>query len=161
MMLVEVIRYSLLAIIQICVWELMAFPSWLITSSCSIHFRRVSCFLRMQDRPDRRILMRKGCVLLLYKRREADRFRWPCIEQEILAIISEQYTWLMQRLSIEQTQKIKKIEIEKLLLFCVKKRNYLMTKTVLSFKKAAYPQEYAWIFLLSSMLSGEKHAPFG
>lgn len=50
--------------------------------------------------------------LLLYKRLEACRFQRTRNEQEVLAITPEQYTWLMQGLSIEQTRTIKKIQPE-------------------------------------------------
>ena len=40
--------------------------------------------------------------LLLYKRLEAGKFKWPRNEDDVKAITPEQYTWLMQGLSIEQ-----------------------------------------------------------
>lgn len=39
--------------------------------------------------------------LLLYKRLEAGAFQWPRNQKEALAITPQQYTWLMQGLSLE------------------------------------------------------------
>ena len=47
--------------------------------------------------------------LLLYKRLEAGKFKWPRNEDDVKAITPEQYTWLMQGLSIEQKKIIKKV----------------------------------------------------
>ncbi|MEY8357333.1 IS66 family insertion sequence element accessory protein TnpB [Lachnospiraceae bacterium 54-53] len=58
------------------------------------------------------LLMGTGYFLLLYKRLEAGRFQWTRNEQEVLAVTPEQYTWLMQGSSIEQTRTIKKIQPE-------------------------------------------------
>ncbi len=46
--------------------------------------------------------------LLLYKRLDNGRFQWPRNKTEAEQITSEQYTWLMQGLSIEQPKAIKK-----------------------------------------------------
>ena len=47
--------------------------------------------------------------LLLYKRLEAGKFRWPRHAHEARAITQGQYVWLMQGLSIEQKKLIPKI----------------------------------------------------
>lgn len=39
---------------------------------------------------------------LPYKRLENGRFQWPRTESEVLSITTDQYTWLMQGLSLEQ-----------------------------------------------------------
>lgn len=47
--------------------------------------------------------------LLLTKRLEAGRYQWPRTRQEALSITPEQFTWLMQGLSIVQKQSIQRI----------------------------------------------------
>lgn len=47
--------------------------------------------------------------LLLYKRLEAGKFKWPRNEDDVKAITHEQFTWLMQGLAIEQTKRIKRV----------------------------------------------------
>lgn len=46
--------------------------------------------------------------LLLYKRLDNGRFQWPRNKTEAEQITAEQYTWLMQGLSIEQPKAIRK-----------------------------------------------------
>lgn len=48
--------------------------------------------------------------LLLYKRLENGKFNWPRSEQEVRNLSREQYIWLMQGLSIDQSKAIKKLE---------------------------------------------------
>ena len=50
--------------------------------------------------------------LLLYKRLEAkeSRFQWPRTGAEAVQITSEQFTWLMQGLSIEQSRRIRQVQ---------------------------------------------------
>ena len=47
-------------------------------------------------------------LFLLYKRLDNGRFQWPRNKTEAEQITAEQYTWLMQGLSIEQPKAIKK-----------------------------------------------------
>lgn len=47
--------------------------------------------------------------MLLYKRLETGRFQWPRNEEEVRALSSQQYKWLMEGLSIEQKKAIKVI----------------------------------------------------
>ena len=47
--------------------------------------------------------------LLLYKRLEAGAFQWPRNQKEALAITPQQYTWLMQGLSLEPKKYISKL----------------------------------------------------
>ena len=47
--------------------------------------------------------------LLLYKRLENGRFNWPRNENDVRELTLEQYTWLLQGLSIDQPKAIKKI----------------------------------------------------
>lgn len=48
--------------------------------------------------------------LLLYKRLEESRFRWPKTPAEVLQITPQQYRWLMEGLSIEQPKAHKEIK---------------------------------------------------
>jgi len=48
--------------------------------------------------------------LLLYKRLENGRFRWPRSEQEAKEITSQQLRWLLEGLSVEQKKVIGKSE---------------------------------------------------
>ena len=47
--------------------------------------------------------------LLLYKRLETGKFQWPRNEEEVKAISTQQYKWLMEGLSIDQKKAIKSI----------------------------------------------------
>lgn len=47
--------------------------------------------------------------LLMYKRLENGRFNWPRNENDVRKLTLEQYTWLLQGLSIDQPKVIKKI----------------------------------------------------
>ena len=47
--------------------------------------------------------------LLLYKRLENGRFNWPRSENDVRELTLEQYTWLLQGLSIDQPNAIRKI----------------------------------------------------
>lgn len=47
--------------------------------------------------------------LLMYKRLENGRFNWPRNENDVRKLTTEQYTWLLQGLSIDQPKAIKKI----------------------------------------------------
>lgn len=71
-----------------------------------------SAFLFCGRRRDSlKVLMWEGDgFLLLYKRLEDGRFNWPKNEQEVRDLTHEQYTWLMQGLSIDQPKAIKKVE---------------------------------------------------
>mgnify|MGYP001623694046 CR=1 FL=1 len=56
--------------------------------------------------------MRKGLnslvpFVLLYKRLDNGRYQWPRNAQEVRQLTWEQFTWLMQGLSIEQPKAIK------------------------------------------------------
>lgn len=51
--------------------------------------------------------------LLLYKRLEDGRFRWPRSKEEVLRISPQQYRWLLEGLSIEQPKAVRKIGIKK------------------------------------------------
>jgi transposase len=47
--------------------------------------------------------------LLLYKRLENGRFRWPRNTNEVKNMTPQQYRWLMEGLSIEPRQTVKKV----------------------------------------------------
>jgi len=47
--------------------------------------------------------------LLVCKRLEAGRFRWPRTASEAREITPEQFTWLMQGLAVEQKSRIKEV----------------------------------------------------
>ena len=48
--------------------------------------------------------------ILLYKVVENGRFRWPNNENEVRDLTREEFTWLMQGLSIDQPNAIKKVD---------------------------------------------------
>ena len=47
--------------------------------------------------------------LLLYKRLEDGKFKWPRSENEVKEITFQQYRWLLEGLSLEQPKRIKKV----------------------------------------------------
>lgn len=53
--------------------------------------------------------------VLLYKRLENGRFKWPRDEQEALLISDQQFRWLLEGLSIEQPKVIKKSSPKKVI----------------------------------------------
>lgn len=70
-----------------------------------------SIFLFCGGKSDRiKILMWEGDgFVLLYKRLESGRFRWPRNAADVNPISWKQFTWLMQGLDIEQPTAIKHI----------------------------------------------------
>ena len=56
------------------------------------------------------ILWEGDGFLLLYKRLEDGRFKWPKDETEVMELTPQQYRWLMEGLSIHQKKTISKIE---------------------------------------------------
>ena len=48
--------------------------------------------------------------LLLYKRLEDGKYKWPRNSQEVLAMSPQQYRWLMEGLSIHQRQYVKEVQ---------------------------------------------------
>ena len=51
--------------------------------------------------------------LLVYKRLEDGRFKWPRTVSEAHEITPEQFTWLMQGLAIEQKRRIPEVTPER------------------------------------------------
>lgn len=70
-----------------------------------------SIFLFCGGKADRiKILMWEGDgFVLLYKRLESGRFRWPRKADEVKPLTWKEFTWLMQGLDIEQPTAIKHI----------------------------------------------------
>lgn len=58
------------------------------------------------------LLWEEDGFLLLYKRLEAGKFRWPRNSDDVQQLTPEQYTWLMQGLELEHKKIIKKISPE-------------------------------------------------
>ncbi len=71
-----------------------------------------SIFLFCGGKCDRiKILLWEGDgFVLLYKRLESGRFRWPRNAAEVKPLTWQQFTWLMQGLDIEQPTAIRHIE---------------------------------------------------
>lgn len=47
--------------------------------------------------------------VLLYKRLESGRFRWPRTEEEVRQISSQEFRWLLEGLTIDQLDAVRKI----------------------------------------------------
>jgi len=75
-------------------------------------FQKNTLFLFCGRRTDRikGLVWEEDGFLLLYKRLEAGKFKWPRNEEEVKHITLEQYTWLMQGLAIEQKKIIRKVQ---------------------------------------------------
>ena len=76
-----------------------------------MEFNTESIFLFCGGKSDRiKILMWEGDgFVLLYKRLESGRFRWPRNPADVKPISWQQFTWLMQGLDIEQPTAIKHV----------------------------------------------------
>lgn len=57
----------------------------------------------------------EDCFVLLYKKLENGKFKWPRNEQEAQLITSQQFRWLMEGLHIEQPKRIQKSMPKKIL----------------------------------------------
>lgn len=78
---------------------------------CLDPFDSGSLFLFCGRRADRikGLLWEEDGFLLLYKRLEDGRFKWPRNETEVRAMSQKQYRWLMEGLSIDQRQYVKEV----------------------------------------------------
>ena len=74
-------------------------------------YNKNTLFLFCGKRTDRikGLLWEGDGFLLMYKRLENGRFNWPRNENDVRKLTTEQYTWLLQGLSIDQPKAIKKI----------------------------------------------------
>ena len=74
-------------------------------------FQKGTLFLFCGRRTDRikGLLWEGDGFLLVYKRLEDGRFKWPRTVSEAREITPEQFTWLMQGLAIEQRTRIKEV----------------------------------------------------
>lgn len=74
-------------------------------------FQKGTLFLFCGRRTDRikGLLWEGDGFLLVYKRLEDGRFKWPRTASEAREITPEQFTWLMQGLAIEQRTRIKEV----------------------------------------------------
>lgn len=53
--------------------------------------------------------------ILLYKRLESGRFRWPTDAKEVKLITPQEFRWLLEGLSINQPNAVKQIKESKIL----------------------------------------------
>lgn len=74
-------------------------------------FRKGTLFLFCARRTDRikGLLWEGDGFLLVYKRLEAGRFKWPRAASEAREITPEQFTWLVQGLALEQKSRIQEV----------------------------------------------------
>lgn len=74
-------------------------------------FQKDILFLFCGRRMDRikGLLWEGDGFLLVYKRLEAGRFKWPRTASEAREITPEQFTWLMQGLAVEQKSRIREV----------------------------------------------------
>lgn len=50
--------------------------------------------------------------VLLYKRLESGRFRWPMDETQVRSLTQQEFRWLLEGLSIDQPKAVKKVSLK-------------------------------------------------
>lgn len=75
-------------------------------------FDRNTLFLFCGRRADRikGLLWEGDGFLLLYKRLEDGKYKWPRNSREVLTMSPQQYRWLMEGLSIHQRQYVREVQ---------------------------------------------------
>ncbi len=79
-------------------------------------FQKGMLFLFCARRTDRikGLVWEGGGFLLVYKRLESGRFKWPETASEAREVTPEQFTWLMQGLAVEQKTRIKEVKLKRI-----------------------------------------------